>query len=151
VKSVSFKRLRTSGETGELVRRQMQANRSKNTKPELALRRALWAAGVRGYRKHRTELPGKPDLVWPGKRVAVFLNGCFWHRCPVCEERGKVKPPKTNSEYWSAKRSRNEERQAAQLSSLQEAGWRTVVVWECELKASPDEAVERIRAALRAG
>lgn len=128
----------------EATRKTMRANRSKDTKPELLLRKALWAAGLRGYRKHRRGLPGTPDLVYGPSRLAVFVYGCYWHRCSICT-RNRL--PKTNALYWSTKFAQNAERDARQQAALAAAGWRVLVLWECELR-DPAAAVERVRAAL---
>ena len=128
----------------EATRKTMRANPSKDTKPELLLRKALWAAGLRGYRKHRRGLPGTPDLVYGPSRLAVFVHGCYWHQCPICT-RNRL--PKTNALYWSTKFAQNAERDARQQAALAAAGWRVLVLWECELR-DPAAAVERVRAAL---
>lgn len=112
----------------------MRRVKSKDTKPELAVRRLLHAAGYR-YRLHRKDLPGKPDLVFPGRRKAVFVHGCFWHGHDC---RRGARQPKTNAEYWRAKIARNIDRDARTRAALGAAGWRSLVVWECELK---DEAL----------
>ena len=85
------------------TRHVMQANKSKNTKPELKVRAALREAGLSGYRLHWKKAPGKPDICFPGRRVAIFVNGCFWHRCPHCG----LSMPKSNVEFWEAKFARN--------------------------------------------
>lgn len=110
--------------------RTMRAVRSKNTTPELTLRRLLHGAGYR-FRLHRKDLPGSPDLVFPGRKAVVFVHGCFWHghNC----KRG-ARPPKSNADYWSAKIARNIARDARSLKALQATGWRTAIVWECELR-----------------
>jgi len=110
----------------------MRAVKSSDTGPERLLRRRLWAAGFR-YRLHRRDLPGKPDLTFPGRRLAVFVHGCFWHGhvCP----RG-ARRPKTNAAYWRAKIARNQARDADVAVALQALGWRSVVVWECELRSA---------------
>ena len=122
----------------------MRGNRSKDTKPELALRRALWAAGLRGYRKNRRGLPGTPDVAYGRARLAVFVHGCYWHQCPRCA-RNRV--PKTNALYWEAKFQSNRERDVRQHAALEGLGWRVLVLWECELKAI-EGAVARVREAL---
>lgn len=112
-----------------VVRKVMQGNKGKDTKPELAVRQALREAGLRGYRLH-WKAPGRPDVAWPGRKTAVFVNGCFWHRCPHCN------PPRphSNVEYWSVKFDRNVERDERNVAALKEAGWNVHVVWECQLK-----------------
>lgn len=105
----------------------MSLIRSRDTKPELLLRRALHATGAR-YRLHRKDLPGKPDLVFARSRTVVFVNGCFWHghRCAT----GHI--PKSNSEFWRTKILTNRNRDARNIRYLRQAGWKVVVVWECE-------------------
>lgn len=119
----------------------MRAVRSKNTGPELAVRKLAWSIR-RGYRLHRKELPGKPDLAYVGARKAIFVHGCFWHGhdCP----RGARRPVE-NAGYWRAKIARNRERDARALAELARLGWRALVVWECELKneAAAGETLRR--------
>ncbi len=114
---------------------------SRNTSPELALRRALWAAGLR-YRLHRA-LPGTPDLSFVGARLAVFVDGCFWHGCPR-----HYSAPATRAEFWANKLRRNVDRDRRVGAELSAMGWTFVRVWEHEIRRV-DEAVERIRSALR--
>jgi DNA mismatch endonuclease (patch repair protein) len=108
----------------------MQANKSKNTKPELLVRARLREAGCTGYRLHWKKAPGKPDICFPGRRVAIFVNGCFWHRCPHCA----LPLPKTNVEFWKAKFERNRARDSRDNALLVQDGWTVIVVWECMLK-----------------
>lgn len=108
----------------------MQANRSKNTKPELLVRQKLREAGLPGYRLHWKKAPGKPDVCYPGRKVAVFVNGCYWHRCPHCA----LPMPKSNVEFWQQKFARNRARDARDQRMLVEQGWKVLVVWECRLK-----------------
>lgn len=118
----------------------MQGNKRCDTKPELLVRARLRAAGLTGYRL-QWKVPGHPDVAWPGKRVALFINGCFWHRCPRCQPR----VPKTNVEYWVLKFERNVERDERTHAQLEEMGWRVHVVWECELKKKTiDETMARL-------
>lgn len=118
----------------------MRAVRGRDTGPELRVRRPLHAAGFR-FRLQRADLPGRPDLVLPRHRLAVFVHGCFWHGhdCP----RGR-RAPKTNAAYWQAKIARNRTRDAAAQAALTAAGWTPVIIWECAL----DRAVEQVRAAI---
>ncbi len=113
----------------------MQGNKSKDTKPELLVRQRLREAGLTGYRL-QWKAPGKPDVAWPGKRVCLLINGCFWHRCPKC----KPPEPKKNLEYWVPKFQRNVERDTENLAKLKAQGWRVHVVWECELKKKTIDA-----------
>jgi len=119
----------------------MSRIRGKNTKPEMTLRRALWKCGLRGYRLHRKELPGRPDIVFISKRVAIFVNGCFWHRCPFC----KPSMPKTNIEFWSTKFSRNVERDRGNIAELETLGWNVVTIWACQIEEDLNKCIKRIR------
>ena len=112
------------------IRHVMQANKSKDTKPELLVRKALREAGLSGYRLHWKKAPGRPDVCYPGKKVALFVNGCYWHRCPHCA----LPMPKTNIEFWENKFARNRERDDRNHVDLVRAGWTVLVVWECRLK-----------------
>ncbi|MGS1015514.1 very short patch repair endonuclease [Allosphingosinicella humi] len=114
----------------ELRSRMMRAVRSKNTTPELKLRRLLHRAGFR-FRLHRKDLPGSPDLAFPSRKAVIFVHGCFWHGHDC--KRG-ARAPKSNADYWRAKIARNVERDGRSLDGLQAAGWRAATVWECELK-----------------
>lgn len=107
--------------------------KSTGTTPERTLRKLLTELGVR-YRLHRKDLPGTPDIVMPGRRLAIFVNGCFWHGhdCP----RGS-RVPKANRDYWLAKVERNRARDLRNLRALEEAGWRAETVWECETRDTP--------------
>lgn len=118
----------------------MSRIRGENTKPEMLLRSALHRAGVR-FRIHRKDLPGKPDIVLPARRIAAFVHGCFWHRHEGCRY---ATIPATNTAFWKAKFERNVERDAENMAALESNGWRVVTVWECELRRSPDSVVERI-------
>ncbi|MCY0856855.1 very short patch repair endonuclease [Cupriavidus sp. D39] len=123
----------------------MRAVKSKNTGPELIVRRIVHSLGFR-FRLHRQDLPGSPDLAFIGRRKAIFVHGCFWHGhdCP----RG-ARVPKTNSTYWLAKIARNRERDAAAIERLTAIGWQIHIVWECELK-DRDKLERRLRSFLEA-
>ncbi|MDO8380085.1 very short patch repair endonuclease [Phenylobacterium sp.] len=108
----------------------MRAVKGKGTTPEMKVRRALTALGAR-YRLHRTDLPGKPDVVLPGRRLAIFVHGCFWHGHD-CARGARV--PKANRDYWVAKVARNRARDAASRDALLALGWRVETIWECDLK-----------------
>ncbi len=125
----------------ETTSRLMSKNKSKNTKPELILRKEMWRNGVRGYRLHWKKAPGKPDIAFPGRRIAIFVNGCFWHRCPNCEPQ----MPKSNVEFWKNKFEKNVERDKKKLEQLAEKGWQTITIWECQIKDDVTEQVERIK------
>ena len=111
----------------------MRAVKSKDTSPERAVRRILRQFAP-GYRLHRAELPGKPDIVYIGRRRVVFVHGCFWHGHDCA--RG-ARAPKTNADYWRRKIMRNQLRDAQHEAALLAQGWRLLVVWECELKDVP--------------
>ena len=117
--------------------------RSVNTKPEVALRRALWRRGFR-YRVNVKNLPGSPDIVLPKHRTVVFVHGCFWHAHKGCKI---YHLPQTNTEFWLAKVTRNQERDQEVWRQLEAKGWSVVIVWECELvKAKFDGTVDRVAA-----
>ena len=103
--------------------------RSRNTKPELTVRRLIRGLGYR-YRLHQAGLPGKPDVVFSKARKAIFVHGCFWHghSCPAGTNR-----PRSNLSYWRPKLSRNRQRDSANLSALRKLGWKTLVIWECQI------------------
>lgn len=120
--------------------RMMAGIRSKDTKPEMTVRRYLHARGFR-YRLHARGLPGSPDLVLPRYRVAIFVHGCFWHRHTDCRY---ATTPGSNIEQWARKFTSNIERDARKLAALEDAGWRVIVVWECELRRAAEERLERL-------
>ena len=111
----------------------MRRVKSSATKPELAVRRLVWSLGGR-YRLNRADLPGKPDIVLPRRRLAIFVHGCFWHGHD-CARGARV--PKTNRDYWVEKVTRNRARDASVKFDLAARGWRTEVIWECGLKDEP--------------
>jgi len=106
----------------------MSKVQGKNTTPELLVRRAAHAAGLR-FRLHRRDLPGTPDLIFPRRRVVVFVHGCFWHRHPGCPKASA--PP---SPFWAAKFASNTKRDTRVSEELRKLGWKVVVIWECETK-----------------
>lgn len=108
----------------------MSRIRGNDTQPELRVRRYLHAAGCR-YRLHVSSLPGKPDLVFVRRRVCVFVHGCFWHGCPKCAD-GRRKPL-SNRAYWLPKIRGNKQRDRRHMRSLKKAGWKVLVIWECEI------------------
>ena len=108
----------------------MRRVKGKDTAPELRVRRLLWRLGAR-YRLHRADLPGRPDIVLPGRRLAVFVHGCFWHG-HTCARGARV--PKANRDYWVAKVGRNRSRDSGSRAALAALGWRVETVWECELR-----------------
>jgi DNA mismatch endonuclease (patch repair protein) len=107
----------------------MRLVRSSDTKPEVLLRRLVWSLGYR-YRKNRSDLIGNPDLAFISRKRAIFLHGCFWHRhqCPA-----GTRKPKSRIDFWATKFERNVRRDAAVMKQLKSAGWRALVIWECQL------------------
>jgi DNA mismatch endonuclease (patch repair protein) len=113
--------------------RLMARVRQKNTAPELVVRRTLWRAGYR-YRRHLKDLPGTPDIVFPRRRCVIFVHGCFWHRHEGCK---RATLPSAHRDFWVKKFAANTIRDANVVAALENARWRVLVVWECEVKA-PD-------------
>jgi DNA mismatch endonuclease (patch repair protein) len=120
----------------------MSRVRTKNTAPEVALRKAFWAHGLRGWRCHPTAVPGRPDVAWIGRRVAVFVDGAFWHGHPdyYWGQSGK---------FWDEKIQKNRDRDERVTCELRSAGWSVVRVWDFEVATGLEECVERVRLCLR--
>lgn len=110
--------------------------RSKDTKPEQLVRQALWHKGFR-YRLHVKDLPGKPDIVLPKYKTAIFVNGCFWHGHKGCKD---FVIPKSNTVFWLDKIGKNKNRDEQNITALISAGWKVITIWECELKKPVIEA-----------
>jgi len=126
--------------TREIRSRNMSQIQSKNTKPELIVRKYLFARGLR-YRLHLRDLPGSPDLVFPKYKKAVFVNGCFWHR----HNCRYATTPKTNTEFWLKKFAKNVERDDKNYTMLKDMGWDIIIVWECMLKKdSREDTLEQL-------
>jgi DNA mismatch endonuclease, patch repair protein len=121
--------------------------RGKDAKPELKVRRALHAAGRR-FRLQARDLPGRPDIVFRPRRIAIFVHGCFWHRHddPTCK---LARLPKSRHEFWGPKLAANADRDRRDVARLREAGWTVETIWECQLKGadSVDALISRIRTA----
>jgi DNA mismatch endonuclease (patch repair protein) len=107
--------------------------RGTNTTPEIRVRKLLHSMGYR-FRLHRRDLPGNPDIVLPKYKTAIFIHGCFWHGCPTCRH-ASIRPV-ANAEYWNKKLERTKERDMRNKTTLEEIGWRAMVIWECEVKKS---------------
>lgn len=129
----------------EITSKIMSSIKGKNTKPEVLLRKRLWNEGIRGYRLHWKKVPGKPDIAFPKKLIAIFINGCFWHRCPYCSPN----LPKSNIEFWSNKFNNNIQRDKLKTSELITLGWKVVTIWECEIKDNLEGQLAKIRAILK--
>jgi DNA mismatch endonuclease (patch repair protein) len=123
----------------------MRAIRSANTKIELSLRTALRRRGMTGYRIHRRDIPGRPDVAFLGLRVAVFVDGCFWHGCPRC-----YVAPSTQSSYWTEKLARNVARDEAASATLKSSGWSVLRFWEHEVESDADACAARVEEAVAA-
>ncbi len=115
--------------------RMMSGIRGKDSRPELQVRRILFAAGYR-FRLHRRDLPGTPDIVLPGRRIAIFVQGCFWHAHQGCKY---AKLPSTRQEFWRAKLHANVERDQRALQALLSMGWRVLWIWECATRSAQDQ------------
>lgn len=123
----------------------MSRIRAKNTGPERAMRSALSEAGIKGYRLHYAKAPGRPDIAFVGRKLALFVHGCFWHRCPHC----KRYEPKSNSAWWKKKLDANQERDERKERALRSIGWRVTTVWECRLRANPAAQAARVKRVLQ--
>jgi DNA mismatch endonuclease, patch repair protein len=138
------KRKSRSAKSARLTRSEnMSRIRGKNTEPEMRVRRALWASGLR-YRLHDRHLPGCPDLVFPARRTVIQVQGCFWHAHEGC---ASFRVPKTRSEWWANKFERNKARDIEVRAKLATAGWRVLVIWECETTSIGrlEALIERLR------
>jgi DNA mismatch endonuclease Vsr len=123
----------------------MSRIRSRDTKPELRLRKLLWELGLRGYRVH-SKLPGKPDVAWSRGRVAIFVDGCFWHGCATC---GDGRAPSSNTGYWDAKRRMNRQRDTRRTRELETMGWKVLRLWEHEVLKETLKSAKRVAKLLR--
>ncbi len=133
--------LRDTLVVSEATTRTMRGNRAKDTGPELAFRRAIWKAGMRGYRVNVRSLPGTPDSVFAKHKLSIFVHGCFWHGCPHCDS---YRTPKTNSAFWKAKLDENRARDTRVQSKLIDAGYSVLVLWECQIERQLDQTVAQI-------
>lgn len=117
----------------------MSRIRSTNTKPELAIRKALHRRGFR-YRLHSSTVAGRPDMVLPAHKAVVFMHGCFWHG----HDCAFYRPPKTRPDFWAAKIGANRKRDETVGGLLRDAGWRRLVIWECALRGQPQDVIEKV-------
>ncbi|MBB2156534.1 DNA mismatch endonuclease Vsr [Gluconacetobacter diazotrophicus] len=123
----------------------MSRIKGRNTRPELVLRSLLHRAGFR-FRLHAKQLPGRPDIILPRYRTAIFVHGCFWHRHPGCRY---ATTPSTRREFWQTKFDGNVSRDARNQAALEAAGWTVLTVWECELKSDAEGVAHRLATELR--
>lgn len=131
--------------TSHFVTKIMKANKAKDTKPELMARKYLWHAGFKGYRINYKKIPGSPDICFVVKKIAIFVHGCFWHRCQKCSKS----LPKTNSEFWEKKFELNVFRDKQKIDFLENASWKVFVLWECELKKNIEITMSPLLTALK--
>ena len=125
----------------EITSKIMSRIKGKNTKPEITLRQEMWKIGIKGYRLHWKKASGRPDIAFPSKKVAIFVNGCYWHRCPNCNPSF----PKTHQDFWKEKFKQNKERDKNKINDLQEDGWKVIVIWECKIKKNIEECLNKIK------
>lgn len=126
--------------TSSTTSKVMSANKARNTSIELLLRKELRSHRIINYRLHGKGLPGRPDIVFPSTKLAVFIHGCFWHRCKRCN----LTIPKSNRDFWTNKFTRNEERDKRIKRKLNKMGWGTITIWEHELKKEPGKAARKV-------
>lgn len=125
----------------EVTSKVMSSIRAKNTKPELILRKSLVDSGLSGYRLHWKKAAGKPDISYPGIKLAIFVHGCFWHRCPYCNPPF----PKSHKRFWKQKFKKNIERDIRKKHDLENNGWKVVIIWECQIKNNLRNCVSAIK------
>jgi DNA mismatch endonuclease (patch repair protein) len=124
--------------TQEQRKYNMSRIKGKNTGPEVKFRKLLYSNGIRGYRIHHNLL-GKPDIVFIKKKIVIFIDGCFWHKCPICFQE-----PETRKEFWMKKIQSNIDRDKKVNELLKNDGWKVIRIWEHEIKKDPDTAVKKI-------
>ena len=119
----------------------MSANKAKDTKPELMVRKELYKLGLVGYRLHSKKIPGRPDISYNRHKLAIFINGCYWHRCPHCD----LPLPKNNTTFWKNKFNANIARDQRKIIELIDLGWQVVTLWECKLKNDLQSEISKIK------
>lgn len=124
--------------TPEQRKKNMSAIKGKNTKPEIKIRKLLWENSIRGYRIHY-DLPGKPDITFTKYKIAIFIDGCYWHKCPEC-----FREPKTNTEFWMKKINGNVERDQKITKELEDSGWTVLRFWEHEVRKDTENIISII-------
>lgn len=128
----------------ESTSRVMRANKSKGTKPELTLRNILRRQGLVGARYNYKVIEGRPDIAYPARKIAIFVNGCFWHACTKCST-----PPKTHKQFWAKKFERNKARDRRKINILRKAGWQVLAVWEHSIRQDTSKVVQSIEGLFR--
>ena len=124
----------------EITSRIMSSICAKHTRPEIMLRKALRRVGFKDYKLYLQSVPGRPDISYLKKKLAIFVNGCYWHRCPKC----KPSFPKSHKKFWRSKFQKNIARDKKKTKALQKLGWDVITVWECEIKKRINSIVKRI-------
>lgn len=119
----------------------MSKIRTKHTGPEKLLRKELRLIGIKKYQLHNKRLPGRPDISFPKEHIAVFVNGCYWHQCPYC----KIGLPKSHIKFWKEKFTKNKIRDRKKIFLLKKNGWKSIVIWECQIKNNPNRAARRMQ------
>jgi DNA mismatch endonuclease, patch repair protein len=125
----------------ERTSRVMSSIKGKNTSPELSIRKAISTYGLKGYRLHLKKVPGRPDIAFTKKKLAIFINGCYWHRCPYCSPSF----PKTHRKFWKEKFKKNIERDKKKNKELKALGWSVLTLWECQIKNNISSCVKKIK------
>lgn len=124
-----------------LASKVMSSIHGKDTKPEMVIRKLLWQNDLKGYRVHWKKVFGRPDIAYPSKKLAIFINGCFWHRCPKCD----LPIPKSNREFWENKFVNNIIRDSMKINRLEQLGWDVLVFWECDILSEPKVLINKVR------
>lgn len=124
----------------ELTSQIMSKIKAKNTKPEIILRKSLYENNLQGYRLHKAKLPGRPDIIFTKHKIAIFVNGCFWHRCPYCN----LSLPKVHTKFWEEKFRKNIERDNRKIKELKKLGWKPIIFWECQINKNVNRCTKRI-------
>ena len=125
----------------ENVSKVMSGNKARNTNPEILLRKKLYQNKVIGYRINYKKVPGRPDIAFTSKKIAIFVNGCFWHRCPHCN----LTMPKNNTVFWEEKFKKNKERDKRKIDELRKDGWIPITIWECKILKNIEEQIKKIQ------
>jgi len=127
------------------VSKSMKSNKAKNTAPEVLLRKTLLSRGLKGYRLNFKSIPGTPDICYPAYKIAIFVHGCFWHRCPYC----KLPLPKSHRKFWNSKFILNKKRDASKKRKLKTRGWQVLTIWECQIKQRIEKVIQKISNTLK--
>jgi DNA mismatch endonuclease, patch repair protein len=131
--------------TSAATTKAMKGNRAKNTLPEIRLRKELWKSGLRGYRLHPSSVLGRPDICFIARKIAIFVNGCFWHRCARCS----LPLPKGNRKFWREKFRRNRVRDRRKARCLRQNGWHVLTVWECQIRSDASKVAQSLTTVIR--